>query len=656
MLALIAMVTVGAATQEPAALDRAITFESPGASIKETARQLTLASGFTVRVANSLDHETLVIRVREKPVRQLLDLIKDVLVADWKVEQGEVVLFRSTEQAKKQETDELEMRLLALKKWQDAPLPEPWTKEKAAQLIAQAESIAQLSDPRQNQTALRERMNLLSKQTPEYRASLVLRRQVDLKALAAAGPGNRVVISSRPNRLQKELKGAEPAIRTFEKERAEFQAMAQASLARVPETNNIRDLRRDSARANSRPDRAMFVAYRLGEYPGLSIRSYMISGSTILSMAMDPVDLFPAVRPPLPKVAFDSPEAAALIQSFMERDLEKMRSLLPAGDPISWAIGPTLCRYSEALGKDVVAVIPDAVVTRNMYRPIAKDAYPYLATCLDRDCSWEERNGAILIRPYNPVLTRAGYMNRERYFAFIKGLEKDQHLSLEAAGEYAANEPPEVPADAILGAGVYAATGESSGSILDVFTSPMTRFWGRLQPIQRTGRTTFGLLSTSAKTAMAEWFFHTTMALQGTTVDQADPNSGWQIWRLEPTELFPNGIPDELEIDCAVNEIPIMWRQQAGNQYYERLEHVGWWIEDLENAEVKFAQSKTRSLAIKLKHRAWSSQVDIDEPAPSKGLKWVTGKELDSKTVETMRANRAREKAQENTVKRIPPP
>lgn len=640
--------------------DQLISCEFQGSPITDVAKGLSEKVGMPIRVSNTIGRENLVIHITDRKLESSLDLICEAMGASWVQDKDGITLHRTSEQTKAEEIKEKSRRIDALRKWQSAPLPPAWTEEKARQLVLQAEAIAQKANPRMREDALFKQMNALAKLTPDFRASLAARKKIDVNSLAQVGRGKRMVLSTKPNALQAEIKNGNSVIDTFTKEQSLFMPLAQASMERVPQTEIYRDIRQWAAQRDLVADRLIVSAYSIPYVPGISIRIYLTSKNTILCMTGETINLIPDERQPLPKVRFENlPEVIDLSGAILSRHSASInKHLSNRPDPSAWLLGPTICAYSRELKRDVVASIPDIAIDRGVYREVEKDGYAFLNGSLDMFCGWEEKHGAIVIRPWNPVTARRENMDRGRLTDFSEKLKKTKHLSFELAAEFLGGEAVEIAGERILGTCIVAATdGEPFRGLVDIWEGPTLRFWGRMGQSERTGNTTFSRLNAGAKLALNEWIFGTTSALQTSTLTGNDPDRGLDLRRLEPTEQFPNGIPDEMSIDCSITNRSVLWQSYDNSTpYWNRMEESGSVVQALDNPAMKFAPGQTRTLKMNFSLTPISLNFEFDEPAPVNGLTWVDGKGLDRKLVDQLKSIFEQEQKLYPTKRSVPPP
>lgn len=642
------------ANQSP--LDAVLSFTSEGKSVPQVARELEVRSGLKITTAANIRQTTLVIRVENWSLRKLLNEVARVLSAEWKETSEGIVLSRSDRQEKELIASERSLRLAAIRKWQNQPMPGEWSEEKAKQIVMQGESLAQRADPRNITQEMRQQAVALGKLTPDYRASVLARKKADTTLLAEARPGRRVVLSSRPNSLQQALKGADEALATFQKEQALFYPLAEASLARVPESMNIRDVRKWSGRKDSIADRLIFTSYDFPAAPAIMLRSYLVAGHTILSMTSEAAYLRPDDWRPLPSIPFETPaEVQSFLQAVVTFKAEPLRQTVGSKtDPVSWVLGPTLIAYSKALKKDLVAAVPDMAAEAIGFRQPGKDGQPLIRS-IDAWCQWEERENVLLIRPFLPISARNSYIDRTKLFEFADKMRRDKRLTFDAAGEYLKDKPVELATERLHGIVALEATSGNHYGLLDVWNSPVMRFWGRLPGGFRSGSFKFAALPGEARTALSEWFFATTIALQGTRIDSNDPDSGLDIRRLEPSELFPKGIPGDMELDIRLTETPIFWFDSGQGVGSGRLEDMGSFATQLDEQAYKFAVNTSRTLKIGMVSEGVRREIEIDEPHFREGLKWTSGKDLDPKVVARLKLLYEKEQ-RETPVRRSQPP
>lgn len=641
-------------------LDRPVDFSCSGASVLEVARQLSIATDLKIKAGPTVKSETLVAAVHEMPVRVLLDRVAEALQASWKEEAGEIILFRSDRQDRDQAARERQMRLDALKKWQDAPLPSEFTEEKAKSIIQRAENSTKLYPPESGKTGEHQlEMVAIAKESPGYRASIFLRKVLDLNAVAEVRKGRRVVFSSQPNGLQKALKKAEPVIDRFTTEMSLMEPYAEASLSRVPESQTALDPRKWPTMMNGRPDRAIVAAYRLPGVPQIPVRTYFVAKNQIVGWVSDSIDpnpsqpkLLPLAKFSLPKELTDTtqnfgdPEHVGYGRSLIERKVE----------PAAWVCGPLLEGYAKARKLDLVASLSDSAINWSSYQYMEPGAeMMVLSGIVRRYCVWQEKDGVLVVSPALPAESRSNTFDRDRFWTLSRKFLEAKRPRLELAAEYLADEPVEPVNESILSRMSLWTTGVP-WSFGFWGTAPPLRFWGRLPKSAQNGSITVGRLTARARAAIDEWIFGTNLALQALEVDVTVPNSGYDIRRLEPTERFPSGLPSEMSITSKVAEIDTIWRRYDNSvPIPDRLDYAYYLLPELERPELSLALEKQRLLTMYF-FDSPEMRVESEEPPSPAGLKWLSPKALPAEALSRLRAAAKKYATDSSTVRGTPPP
>lgn len=641
-------------------LDRPIDFESLGGSVPEVARQLSNASELKIKAGPSVKAETLIVNVHDMPIRKLLDHVSSALLASWKQEAGEVVIYRTDKQEREQAAAERKAILHALKKWQDTPLPAPFTDENARSIVERVETATRRFDPRSGLTAqFNVEMNALAKEAPGYRGSIYLRKIFDLNMLADVKKGRRIVFSSRPGRLQKPLKNGEAVLDRFAQEMAVMQPFAAASVSRVPETDYAMDVRRWPAGLKGRPDRVLAAAYRIQGIPMLGVRTYFVSGNQIVGWVSDTINPDPSEPKLLPPAKFSIDDALVkLTQNPANGRMAATGLALVKSktEPAGWIVGPLLDSYAKARKLDLVASVADGAInmSMNMYLD-GKNDMPGLNVLTRRFFDWTEKDGVLVISPKTPVQSRAETFDRARFWDLSAMFLGDGRPRLETVADYLAQESVEPVHDNLLSRMALWTTGVQ-WNFGFWGTSPILRFWGRMPASSRISSVTVGQLTPGARVALDDWIFGTNLALQAIEVDPEDRASGMDIRRLEPTERFSEGLPSELPLMFRIEDNDVIWQTDGENPpWSDRLDFAYTILDSAQPVQVRVAHEKQRLWKMFFNNDT-AMRVEIDEPTSPAGMKMMSPKDLPAGILDRLRAAEKKYKSQTSTVRGTPPP
>ncbi|MGV3618766.1 MAG: hypothetical protein ACO1SV_25870 [Fimbriimonas sp.] len=586
-----------------------------GALVKDLARQ----TGRRLEVAPAVASEPLVVQFEGKPLDEVQTRLANLVGATWVGQGGVPTLSRPASQRTDQERQEQRhlaehwTRMLDLRLGRfDA---HSFT-SKDADLLVDRYRLAEMEEE-----ALMTEYHRMAGDNPVLRATCRILKTLDPAAVFRLRIGERVVYSDAPTRMQVAMTGkGRAALATLRKEVAEMEAAKKrvgfhpkrklvnfAGLPVIgPGTTQkgygkaILALRRYGPLA-FRYELTLVAGdgQRLIEADG-ALPAVVNRYGTKMPTEGHPVEVSESARDLSQLVSrgggvkmassqkVDLPggksEWAAFWVPFEEDNNDdparRVRPLLSdpvKHDPIGILAGPLLRQIATRRKLPLLATLGDDALEHLAFQ-IRGDQLPneeaVVATLTGTQIAEESRVPTatvalgpdwIEVKPYYPVQARANRFNRQAMGELLASVRKEGVLTMPAAVRY--GRPP----GRITLAFAYAAFGDAavgSDEVLGLFNHSM-RFLASVQPPQWDALEepqSLSALSGDQKETVRRWVYESLFSQFRDQAEESGRNPmdpGQRPFELEPTELFPNGLPATARISLVRTEKPLVLTQSS---------------------------------------------------------------------------------------------
>lgn len=575
-----------------------VTYRTVAVPATRAVAEIAKASGEVLTAAPAMARDIVVVAAKDVPLEDLLARLAEATSGTWvPVEGGRRLqpdVARRTREAQMTAQrrlaairKEIADRVAALSKKQPATLPEG-------------------KEPTEAQ--MREQMEWYQAQDPGQRALTQLLRMLDPALIAAMQPGDRVVFSTQPTRMQRPMGGNAAAVvaQFVEAHNEQVKDVTPEDLQQeMPPGFQMPEWIRERMLRESRPikeaGKALLVLERTSAFVDLtsvSLKLYDRTGRVVKSedtqiYETDPMAMFadvrannqaaapsagaPAKRTPI-VLSENTKEFEKLFSGMMGMNMQLTLNIKPEfrevltrpdlHDPLGFRTSDSLLALADLQGRPLVAVVPDSMGgggMSGMFRRREGETVESFLAELRRSTSvtLSEANGWLTVVPKDPAETRKDRMNREAVAELLQAVEKNGTASLDDLARFATKVD-----NVSLGQGqemsylMLFVPGIFSFSNLGNVEWDLLRFHATLNPMQRRGaaegiRIPFSSLSPVQKALTNRMAFGANARLQvqrGDKPTEADPfqymmsmvgMSGDVDFRDEPTELMPNGLPPD---------------------------------------------------------------------------------------------------------------
>lgn len=524
-----------------------VTFESSAVNGIKLVKALAKASRVNLSASPQLEKDIVMVRAVEIPLVEIMSKIASVTSGEWKLSDGKYTLFRSKETEKKEAKVELEQRIAGL----------------IQSNKIRGEQFARLGTSNAH-------MTYVGKAALRILPQLIDR--TDLSELAKMQVGDRLVLSSNPTPMQMPLnRSFDEVLDSITSNFNLFKTPIQRAQTSSSILSNFKSLMPVVPPIpETRKPKALLVVTR--ESVGLTfcLNLYDGRGIQFISQAITIYDNGLSAATPhnsgYSKIA--GPDKALKVS---ELTLNIERWFGPNGDakkateieisklvetvenePLGFQVSDSLLEVSKFKNINLVANLPDNLGSMFDGWPIErpKTVNEYLGWIL-KNRNLKVNLGAewLEINPSKPSETRDTRLNRSSFSKLLRSCNGTRNVRLDALADFVtANSllyPPAITIPYFL---MFCPNALDMGDAsLDW---DMLRFYGSLNDSQRKDfraqkAISFEFLSPVQLVLAEKMAFNSSM-----TMNRLDSRIGSKLselpyptWKLEPTELFPNGIP-----------------------------------------------------------------------------------------------------------------
>ncbi|MCH7905169.1 MAG: hypothetical protein IH944_11495 [Armatimonadetes bacterium] len=197
-------------------LDQSVTFSRSVGPARQVVRELGNQLGLYLDTNGVIEDELLLLHVTDQPLSAVMDKIAEALSAKWIKEEKGYRLVDDVGKRKSEELSEARRRTNAFAEGlhKKTSPQQRWTRGELEKMMEQRARTGQsyqsyVRAPENSQDSVIEIISssMLSQNPAQLAASQVL-GEIPPKLLASVGPGDRIVYTSRPNRMQKRFLGS----------------------------------------------------------------------------------------------------------------------------------------------------------------------------------------------------------------------------------------------------------------------------------------------------------------------------------------------------------------------------------------------------------------------------------------------------------------
>lgn len=601
VLMLTGLAAYSQAQADPASVK--VTYANDGASLKAVFEELSQKAGVRLEAISTLHELPLIVDVKDVTLKDLMDRIAKATYGRW-TKGGEAFrLEPSAEQVAKARQTDFEFRTACFRKLQknlrDELNPAAILNDKSAEALA-----------RQGLMLLREGYDADSRairaaqvRLPSHKLAQRLLTLIPPETLAGQGFGRRVVFTLQPNRMQRALPSdARGIVQSY----VEEQSLWAKTLDRtVPESifSQLPGLYGDAMRLvddrfdpSAEPHKVLLACFV--EPGGWGIRAELSvidkSGSARIATTLN--HLLPALEEPVaavqnldePLFEFDeiAQELAARIRTFGTANLKdwkpasaqlRERLLQPERfDPCSLGVGSMFRQIANSKGLQLVACPSDSTLGYTVGALVRKwkpsEVFARI-TAARQGVRLAEADAEWLTVTFRPAIREYGAgqpLSRRTVGGILRRLDKEGRMDLENQAQIALATDEEMSMIHYLAVALGPCTFENARA-WNVSTRGFLRLHGMLTATQRTSLyegSRFGLeqLTLQQREIIAtivfdERYLSTDKKSQRTASESGEAPYG----SGEPTEEFPDGLPNDMALTCRRSEEAILLAMRSDN-------------------------------------------------------------------------------------------
>lgn len=205
-------------------LGKIVSFEARAERLELLMPKLSKATGLKFRHTPATEDEVLVVSVEGVKVGELMDRIAKVTLGTWKQQKDEWFLHADTKAFEREAANEKSQRIAGIRqeieKLKAVALAKDFTLDEGKLFLARVQGFRKILQENPEDFATSAEFSNLSVASPAGRAFVKCLEAIGPDALAEVGEGEAVVYSSRPNKQQRPLEGAEPILSSLDTEQA----------------------------------------------------------------------------------------------------------------------------------------------------------------------------------------------------------------------------------------------------------------------------------------------------------------------------------------------------------------------------------------------------------------------------------------------------
>ncbi len=593
-----------------------ITYTAPATRLQTELDEIGKQAKMPLYASPDMARETLVIKVKDLPLSDLMAKIAEATSGSW-IPEG--TGYRIVIDSVKRRQEANESRLASIRKVTESmkKLTEPLDKKPTL-------TAANTGDSQAHGTVSvgTSGTNMLmggGGDSPADRALLRILKLMGPGQLASVQSGDRVVLATNPNGSQISMpSGSTDAITRLVEEQRIFAQAAKKNKKpdQTPPDQNeavqqIKDMFGIDTDAMTRelagpPAKVLLTLSRNSLFGGLDAtlllydtngkvlltgRTSIDVGGGLLNM-QEIIDATATVNKPVVKPPVNEQEIPLTPlskQMFSYRNVNRMdpgsldvkipdevraAMLIPdQRDPLSFAESEGVMALADAKKEQLVANLPDSILQISLFSTGAKLTVSAFEERLKKSAVTTEANGFMVIRPLDPYDARLGKVDRVSLTSFIRNVHGKAFAPLDDVAQYALKNPPPAETPAATSYLMMFAPEAIQGGVGGQADWNMLRFFATLSPPQRQslaqgrpmqlGNLTPGQISYATKLlfgANAHLQVQDPNAKKSELPAIFDAINMFKLptdFRSEPTEAMPNGFPRGGMLTLNLNKEPV---------------------------------------------------------------------------------------------------
>ena len=651
--------------QEPN-LDQRVSLEVAAQGAPAFLSKLSERVGFEISAPGTLRRNTLVVRFEDTPLRTVLDRVADALSAKWQVvDKQRVEFYRPASLLKALQAKETAERRETIQKGMDA-IDVPELTVKLAQAIArQAEAF----EPRLMLTGrdaqARADRQLLEDAMPIGRAAGKAAKLIPIEAFLALRAGERVVLSSHPNRMQRPFPSGRKLVEEYNSDRTLMRAAMTEALQRENEMLAYSDPRWGQFRIKAPAEKVIVAISRNADLRGYFVSVRLVDREGwILGRAYRRLYDTPIVEPTtltkgsveLPRPLIDLNRAVREIVLPELRAANLATTTSPATrEPHSWLIGELILDFSRKTRQPLAAALSDRAFRQTyLFRvPDLQPSYPSdrLAQLLTRDwnASVSEREGCVVVTPRMPLSAEREYLDRKPLETALHKMIEGKRLAILDASEYAAAAKSELAGlffeHLLVRATSPNAMDSPDSDLFDTLQYPTARFVGHVPSTylaQQTSTVSVIELPANARQALSDRiFFGDLGSMFEEKVDVEHPYSN--IAYREPTAMLPEGIPGSTRVRFTWSSQPFIYTKFTGGVSLHPYKWSYYYLDRPDSWQVDVVTGRCLTVDILLPDGNVATDQLWEAPPATTERNWRRVSDLPAEVLDLLRAEKAKQ-------------
>lgn len=566
----------------------------PGMSIPDALELISDLTGLELKAKGSAAHGTLVVSVKDVQTERLLDRIAEVTGAVWEVENDVRYLTVPVGLAQDQRRDEVEKKAVRFSSVIEKIIEQlpAWNEQSATRLAEDAAFVANDYYNSRRRETIGERRVAVFGAMPASRLVPRLLAAIDPIEIASVKPGQAVVYSTSPNRMQRAF--PREAQELFAEHKRQFSATRLAVLETTKElpVTEVFDPRHFFVEGLGEPVKYVLTIVNQADRPLYRITLDVVDadGWIVDQGFARPgnLDIAPSAMGEWQQGAIELSEVALdyyeLVRYYHIRNTPRgklsselrtkyMAQIVDTAktDPLSWLQAEMLTDVAEVVGADLVACIPDDSMVwlgHFLEHPTVRQSMSVSEVVQTIEQNWtctvQFTDGWLTVRPVSFVDAREAYLDRDVLQIALRQAAGDERVTLANLASYGATQTSHLAltmADERLLAVV---SGRRFGNMVYYNRLPL-KFLGKTGVLNKPGpnkvyRFNTASLTKEAREALETWAFgdswQNTFGLDYMW-DSSETDMAHPLGHISkrPTEAMPGGVPSNVTgtIDLTTN-------------------------------------------------------------------------------------------------------
>ncbi|HWA82905.1 MAG TPA: hypothetical protein VG820_05710 [Fimbriimonadaceae bacterium] len=581
MLPYVAAVCLMLGQAKDAGLDVKVTFKSTGATVPRLVEQLSQVAHVPMMAPAAFQSDIVAVRVKDAPLKDLLDRIGDLTAGVWEMKPEGYVLVRSSEKLRAEEAAELAYQVGMFQKQIDKQKKalanmQPWTEQEAKSVAFGLSDAQKVNQNGTFDSKAWQRIQDFDSKAPGGRAIARVVANLQAKDLAALPTDYKIVFSDRPNRLQRPMPDSVmPALKNLVAEQNLWADVAgriigdqnggmysTAGWMKKAFRGQVGKVLLTVAKSENGGNFNASIELMVADQKGAVI----VRGTQNLNTyGFDEEFKMPtpqAGEKEIPPSPFDEAVRSVFLgpgdrKGTLPKALIDQLVNPEKVEPLSIMAGDLLVRMAGVQDTNMVACLPDDAFMTGFMAGQGKTTPSMLLKILGVYLNVHQGDGWVTMVSKMPVLARSERVDRAALGTYVRAVYAKGHASLDDAAAYAVAAPGQMWDSLGFVLSMMIAKNQET----NYYDANMLRFYAKLEPFQRQTLEKGGALALSSlQPALMElvnkMVFGENSNIQPTQ-DQSSPlnEDDWDSFynglSREPTELFAQGLPANSELKLA---------------------------------------------------------------------------------------------------------